>query len=325
MKKLRWGIVGAGNIANTFAADIIHTENAELVAVAARKLADATAFARKHGIERAYGGYDRLFADEEVDAIYVATPHTFHLPHSVAALEAGKGVLCEKPLTTSAEECRVLIAAAERTGAYLMEAMWTWFLPAIRQARTWFESGCIGELLHVRADFGFPKAYDPGSRLYDPELAGGCLLDMGIYPIAIARLFTDDAPEHVYATARQAPSGVEDDLVMTLEYPGCTAALATSFRCKLPNHAFIIGTKGYVEIPDFWSARESRLIVMHDVVESFSDNRKGSGFEFQIEAVSADILKGKKQSQIVTHAHSLALQQDMARVKTAFSRRMRDQ
>jgi predicted dehydrogenase len=151
MKKVRWGLVSAGHIANTFAADIAHASNAEVVAVAARNLADARAFARKYGIPTAYEGYDRLFADDGIDAVYVSTPHTLHLTHSVAALQAGKSVLCEKPLTTSADECRRLLAVAAETGGYLMEAMWTWFLPAIRAAKAWFEAGRIGELRHIRA------------------------------------------------------------------------------------------------------------------------------------------------------------------------------
>lgn len=318
MNKVRWGIVSAGTIANTFAADMVFASNAELVAVSARSLADAERFARKYGIRQSFEGYSGLFADDGVDAIYVGTPHTLHLPHSSAALEAGKSVLCEKPLTTSAAECRGLLRVAAQTGGYLMEAMWTWFLPAIRQAKAWFDAGRIGELRHIRAEFGYPMAYDPDSRLFDPALAGGCLLDLGVYPVAIARLFTGVAPTDVHATSRYAANGVEDDVVMTFRYDDCVAALACSFRCKLPNTAYIIGTEGYIEIPHFWSARECRLVVMHDVVDEFHDERRGSGFEFQIEAVSDDLLNGRKESAIVTHAASLGFQEDMDRVRAAF-------
>ena len=318
MKKVRWGLVSAGRIANTFAADVAHASNAEVVAVAARNLADARTFAGKYGIPTAYEGYEALFADEKIDAVYVSTPHTLHLPHSVAALRAGKSVLCEKPLTTSADECRRLLAVAAETGGYLMEAMWTWFLPAICEAKAWFDAGRIGELRHIRADFGYPKVYDPDSRLFNPALAGGCLLDMGVYPVAIARLFAGAAPIHVHATSRHAPNGVDDDVAMTFDYGRCVAALATSFRCKLPNTACIIGSEGYIEIPHFWSARECRLVVMHEVVDSFCDDRRGSGFEFQIAAASDDILNGRNASAIVTHAASLGFQEDMDRVRATF-------
>ena len=319
MNRIRWGIVSAGNIANTFASDIAHAPNAEVVAVAARSGGNARAFADRHGIARAYVGYDALFTDAEIDAIYVATPHTLHLPNSVDALRAGKAVMCEKPLTTSAEECRQLLDIAAQTGNYLMEAMWTWFLPAVRQAKAWFDAGRIGELRHVRADFGYPKDYDPGHRVYNAELAGGVLLDMGIYPIAIARLFIDQDPNSVQVVSRHAPNGVDEEVVMTFNYDHCAASLATSFRCKLPNTAYIVGTEGYIEIPHFWSARECRLVAMHDIVDTFEDGRQGSGFEFQIESASKDILEGLTESAIVPHAASLAFQEDMDRVKAQFS------
>jgi predicted dehydrogenase len=318
MRKVRWGIVSAGNIANTFASDAIHAPNAEVVAVAARRQVDACGFADRHGIGKACEGYERLFADDDVDAVYVATPHTLHLPNSADALRAGKAVMCEKPLTTSAAECRALLSVANETGGYLMEAMWTWFLPAVRQAKAWVDAGRIGELLHVKADFGYPKRFDPEDRVFNAALAGGCLLDMGIYPIAIARLFIDQDPEDVHVISRHAPNGVDDDVSMLFDYGGRVATLATSFRSKLPNTAFVIGTEGYIEIPHFWSARECRLVVMHDVVDTFQDGRQGSGFEFQIESASADILAGRTQSAIVPHAASLAFQEDMDRVKAGF-------
>jgi predicted dehydrogenase len=321
MRRIRWGIVSAGNIANTFASDMAHAPNAEVVAVAARNEADARVFADRHGISKAYEGYDRLFADDEIDAVYVATPHTLHLPNSTDALRAGKAVLCEKPLTTSADECRQLLDVAAETGNYLMEAMWTWFLPAVGQAKAWFDGGRIGELRHVRADFGYPQTYDPEHRVYNAELAGGCLLDMGVYPIALNRLFTRSDPNTVQVISRHAPNGVDDDVVMQFDYDDCVASLATSFRCKLQNTAYIIGTEGYIEIPHFWSARECRLVVMHDVVDTFEDSRQGSGFEFQIAAASEDILEHRRQSAIIPHAASLAFQEDMDRVKSGFRSR----
>ena len=318
MNTIRWGIVGAGTIANTFAADCTHVSNAEVAAVAARGQASANQFANAHGIVKAYQGYDNLYADPDIDAIYVATPHTLHLKNSGDALRAGKAVLCEKPITTCAAECEELLDIASQTGGYLMEAMWTWFLPAMQTAKEWYEAGRIGELRHVKAELGYPKTYDPQSRLFDPSLAGGCLLDMGIYPIAIARYFTEKSPEDIHVVSRHAPNGVDDDVAMLFNYDDCVATLATSFRTKLPNAAYIIGTEGYIAIPHGWSARECHLFAMHDPIDSFTDDRSGSGFEFQIEAVSDDILQGRKESAIVTHAASLAFQEDMDRVRNKF-------
>lgn len=318
MRKIRWGIVSAGNIAATFARDIGHVPNAKLAAVAARNHAAASSFAETHDIDVAYEGYDRLFADENIDAIYVATPHTLHLQNSIDALQAGKAVLCEKPITINAAECQTLIDAAARCDGYLMEAMWTWFLPAIRKAKAWYDAGRIGELRHIKADFGYPMPYDPASRPYNANLAGGCLLDMGIYPIAIARYFAQASPTDIEVISHRAANGVDDDVVMLFNYDNFVATLATSFRCKLQNTAYIIGTEGYIEIPHFWRAPACHLFVLHDRVDTFVDNRNGSGFEFQIAAVSEDVLQGRKQSTVVTHAASLALQQDMDRVRAKF-------
>lgn len=286
----------------------------ELAVLCGRSKGPLEGAAAKLGFAETATGWQDVVRRQDIDVVDVCTPGDSHAEIAIAAAKAGKAVLCEKPLTTSADECRRLLDAASRSGVYLMEGMWTWFLPAVRRAKAWFDAGRIGELRHIRADFGYPKAFDPDSRLYDPVLAGGCLLDMGIYPIAIARLFAGRAPDDVQATVRRARSGVDDDVVMTFVYPDCTAALATSFRCKLPNTAWIVGTEGYIEIPHFWSARDCRLVVMHDVVDAFTDEREGSGFEFQIEAVSADVIEGRTQSAVVTHADSLAFASDMDRV-----------
>ncbi len=315
MDQIRWGMVSAGNIAGQFARDIALVDNGYVAAVAARDQNAANQFAQMHNIERSYQGYQALFEDPDIDAIYISTPHTLHLQNAVDALRSNKAVLCEKPLTTSIAELDILLDAAGSANCYLMEAMWTWFLPAIQKAKAWFDEGRIGKLRHVKADFGYAKSYDPESRLYNTELAGGCLLDMGIYPIAIARFFTEQSPNSLSTIARFAPNGVEDDVVMQFNYDHCVASLATSFRVKLPNTAYIIGTEGYIEIPHFWRAQECHLYVVEDRVDSFNDERKGEGFEFQIRQVGQDILDGRTQSSIVTHAASRGFQSDMERVK----------
>ena len=318
MNEVRWGIVSAGNIAGTFARDIAYTGNARVGAVAARSGFAARNFARKHGISSSYEGYEALFADADIDAVYIATPHTAHLENALAAMETGKAVLCEKPVTVNAQEFGKMTAAAADSGCYLMEGMWTWFLPAFIKAKEWVDAGRIGELRHIKADFGYPVRYDPDSRLYNPDLAGGCLLEMGIYPVALARYFTSRSPEAINVVSRFAPNGVDDDVVMIFDYDDCVATLATSFRCKLQNTAYIIGTRGYIAIPHFWRAPECNLYVLHDVVDAYVDNRRGSGFEFQIAGVSDDILQGRKESAVVPQAASLAFQEDMDRVRATF-------
>ena len=318
MTEIRWGVVSAGNIAGKFARDIAHAHNARIGAVAARNCDAARKFAETHGVPKEYQGYERLFADTDIDAVYVATPHTLHLENTLAALDAGKAVLCEKPITLGAADFSGMRAAAARADCYLMEGMWTWFLPAVTTAKAWFDAGRIGELRHVKADFGYPVPYDPQARQYNADLAGGCLLDMGIYPIAIARFFTARAPARIEVISRFAPNGVDDDVVMLFDFDNCVATLATSFRCKLQNTAYIIGTEGYIAIPDFWRASECSLYVREDRVDTFVDDRSGSGFEYEIRAVSDDILAGRKESTVVTHAASAAFQEDMDRVRSRF-------
>ncbi len=282
MKKVRWGILSTGRIAHQFAQDMAHVDNGELVAVAARNREAAVAFAERHQIPRAHAGYDALIADPQVDAIYVATPHTLHFAHSAAALRAGKAVLCEKPLATSFAECEALFDIARGSGSYLMEGMWTYFLPAIQVARRWVSEGRIGRIRHIKADFGYPLLpFDANRREYDATLAGGCLLEMGIYPIALAWLFLEQEPMSVQVVARHAPNGVEDDVSMLFEYASCTATLGTSFRAKLQNWAYVIGEDGYIAIPDFWRARECMLYRLDERIDHFDDGRDVAGIQLR--------------------------------------------
>ena len=274
--------------------------------------------AEKHDIPDAHDGYEALYGNHEVDAVYVATPHTLHLQHAGDALRAGKAVLCEKSLTTSADECRQLMDIAKTSGSYLMEAMWTWFLPAIRKAKEWADDGRIGQLRHIKADFGYPLPYSPDSREYNADLAGGCLLEMGIYPVALAALFAGRDPESIEVIARYAPNGVEDDVVAFLDYPDFVATIATSFRCKLQNGACIVGDSGYIVIPDFFRARECELWVLDNRVEHFEADRNGNGFEYQVDAVNRDLIAGRGQSEIMPLSESLRFQVHMDRIRAGF-------
>lgn len=322
MRRVRWGILTTGRIAHQFAADLAHVANGELVAVASRQQQAANAFARQHGIPRAHADYRSLFEDPQVDAVYVATPHTLHHDNTLEALGHGKAVLCEKPLATSAAECRSMIAAAERSGGYLMEGMWTWFLPAIVKAQEWVSAGRIGRITHVKADFGYPLLpYDPGRREYDATLAGGALLEMGIYPVALAWLFLREDPRTVHAVLRHAPNGVEDDATAIFDYGDRVATLATSFRCKLQNWAYIIGDAGYIAIPDFWRASECHLYRLDERIDSFSDARRTLGFDYEASAVGADLLEGRRQSRVVPWSDSLKFQEHLARIQACAAER----
>jgi predicted dehydrogenase len=315
---VRWGILSTANISHQFARDFAHADGGALVAVASRSLEKAQAFAERHGIARAYGCYGELLADPELDAVYVSTPHTLHYSNCLAAIAAGKAVLCEKPMTVTPQESRALVAAAASANVYLMEAMWTWFLPAIRRALAWVEAGHIGRLRQVQADFGFPMPFDASSRVYARELGGGCLLDMGIYPIALAWLFLRRDPAGYHVVSEFAPNGADDEVAMRFDYGDCQAALATSFRRQLPNIARLVGEEGVIEIPDFWRARRCVRYAFDQRVEQFEDQRKGDGFEFEIAAVNRDLAAGLLQSETVTWADSIRFQEHMSEVMQRF-------
>jgi predicted dehydrogenase len=317
-ERVRWGILGTGRIAQQFAQDLAHVENGELIAVASRSVEGATQFARRFDVPNAHGSYAELFADESVDAVYIATPHTMHAQNCLDAFDAGKAVLCEKPLTTTPAECETVVAAAARTGCYLMEGMWTFFLPAVRTALEWTAQGRIGRLKHIKADFGYPLLpFDAQRREYDAALGGGCLLEMGIYPVALAWLFLRREPRRMHVIRRDAPNGVEDDIAALFDYDDCTATLATSFRCKLQNWAYIIGDEGYIAIPDFWRASECSLYRLDERVDRFSDGRVTLGFEFEARAASCDILARRQQSAVVPWSSSATFQDHIAKVKAS--------
>lgn len=318
MKTIRWGIIGPGNIARSFAHDFQFVKHGKLVAVASSDASRAEQFASAYKLDRHYDSYERLYNDPEVDAIYVATPHNFHLPQSAAALKAGKAVLCEKPLTDNLENSQKLVKLSSSTGNYLLEGMWTWFLPAIRKAKEWYNNDAIGRIRHIQASFGFPFDYDPNHRCFSPALAGGVLLDMGIYNLAIAQLFLPDDPETIHVMARKAPTGVDSDVSLLISHAEATLTLNCSFDVKLPNWAHIIGEKGSIALPDFWRAKECLLYQGENVVDHFIDSRQGVGFNYEIDAASQDILNGKIESDVMDHKSSLRLAKLMDDVMKQF-------
>jgi predicted dehydrogenase len=321
--KVRWGIVSTGRITHQFVQDFAFVPNGEVVAVASRSQDAADAFAARYGIPRAYAGYDRLLDDPNVDAVYIATPHALHFRNTADAIQARKHVLCEKPFTVGAREARNLFRMAEQSSVFVMEAMWTWFLPAIRKALEWVQQGRIGPVRQVKADFGYPfLPFDPDRREYNADLAGGCLLEIGVYPVALALLFLQRDPDAIQVIARKAPNGVEDDLQMLFDYgdndSGCTATLAASFRSKLQNWAYIIGEESYIAIPDFWRAGECRLYHLDECVDRYEDGRASLGFNYETVAANEDILEGRQQNRIMTWNATVRFQEHMDRVRELF-------
>jgi predicted dehydrogenase len=320
MKTIRWGIIGTGNIANSFASDFSYCAGGELVAVASRSMEKARDFAKQYSVGSSYDSYEALCSDPKVDAVYIATPHSSHYTYATLALQNGKAVLCEKPLTTNTADCQRLIDLAKTNDVYLMEALWTYFLPPILKAINWISEGRIGKIENLKADFGFKATFDPHSRLFNPDLAGGALLDIGIYPIALSLLVFQEMPRQSMVTSELASTGVDIDEEMTFLYDdGAKAELTATFQRQLPNEAIISGDLGYIKIPEFFMARECSLFDHnHHLLDHTHDSRKSTGYHYEIDAVNRDLMAGKKQSNVVPLKVSLKLQKIMAMVAQNF-------
>jgi predicted dehydrogenase len=245
---IRWGIIGTGGIAHAFAADLEHTSSGSVVAVGSRRQETADAFGERFGVPRRHDSYEALVEDPEVDVVYVSTPHPMHHPDALLALRAGKPVLVEKPFTMNAAEAEEIVAEARSRGLFCMEAMWARFLPHIREIRRLLADGALGELVTVHADHCQWFAEDAEHRLFAPELGGGALLDLGIYPVSFASMVLG-APNRVLALADSAFTGVDAQTSILLGYEsGAHAVLNCTLRAKGPTRAAIVGTEGRIEI-----------------------------------------------------------------------------
>ncbi len=307
---LRWGIIAPGWIAGRFANAVRELTSGDVVAVGSRSHERATRFAADHDIPRAYEGYDRLVADPQVEAVYVASPHSEHRDHALLAIAAGKHVMVEKALARNAAEAREIFAAAESAGVAVMEAMWTRHLPHINWVRERIASGALGDIVWVAADHGQALDLPPSHRLKDPALAGGALLDLGVYPVAFV-LDILGRPGQVMAYGHLTETGVDGHASLTLAYPGRTIALAeTTLWTKTPTTAVISGTNGSLEIDgDFYQPTVARLRLADEQrtpVEEF-DGRVPNGFQFEIAEMARIVAEGRRESERITWDASLAV------------------
>jgi predicted dehydrogenase len=306
--------LGAGSIARKFATDLKKLSDARLVAVGSRSADKAAQFAQEWGVERPYGSYAEMAADPEVDAVYVATPHPFHKPHTLLCLEAGKAVLCEKPMAVNAGEVRAMVEAARGRGLFLMEAMWSRFNPVLVQVRQWLDEGLIGDPRMLTADFGFSARVNPEARLFNPHLAGGALLDVGVYVVSLASWIYGGAPISVQAAADIGETGVDEQTGMVLKYgEGQLALLSCAIRTQTPHWARIDGTEGTIEIPAFWHATTARLIrpgqEPTEVTGEF-------GYHFEAAEVMACLRQGKVESETMPLDESVSIAETLDRVRT---------
>ncbi len=313
---IRWGVCGAGGIARQFARALKGLPEARLAAVASRSTEKAAAFAGEFGFIRAHGDYAALAADPEVDAVYVATPHPFHLACARLMLEAGKAVLCEKPLTVNAGEAEQLVACARANRTFLMEAMWTRFLPPVRQAVEWLRAGKIGELRLLSADFGFRCSWNPQGRLLNPELGGGALLDVGVYTIALASLIFGRSPVEIATLTHRGETGVDEQSALLFGYPGgALAQLFCAVRTLTPQGARLDGTEGRITIPDFWHCTKATLEVYGGATQTFEHTHRVNGYEHEATEVMRCLRAGERESPLMLLDESIAIQRTMDEIR----------
>ena len=313
---IRWGIAGTGDIARQFAEDLPHAPNAVLHAVASRREDTARQFADTHGIPSIRVGYEALAADPDVDAVYIASPHTQHMENALLFLKAGKAVLCEKPMGVNEGQVQAMIDTATQHNVFLMEAMWTWFFPVIAKVRELVRGGAIGEVRLVTASFCFTVPFDAGSRLFDPNFAGGALLDVGIYPIALAQWVYETEPEEVSGIARIGSTDVDEVNSFTLKYPGGgLASLSSAIQTYQPEDAIIAGSEGYIRIQPPFYQPDSLTVVRGDHEETHHLPRKGLGYHLEAAHVGQCLQQGLTESPVVTHDASLKLIRTMDRIR----------
>ncbi|MEG3616148.1 Gfo/Idh/MocA family oxidoreductase [Isoptericola haloaureus] len=303
---VRWGVLGAGNIAGSFSDGVRDRTASRVTAVGSRSVDKAQAFADAHAPgARAHGSYEELVTDDEVDVVYVATPHSHHLEHARLAIAAGKHVLVEKPLTRSVAESRALLDAAREAGVFLLEAVWTRYLPHVAAIRAAIARGEIGEVRTVLADFDIFREYDPTHRLFAPELAGGALLDLGIYPITLAHDLLG-VPAATVARGTLAETGVDDHVSMILSYEsGAQAVLHTSSTARGAAGARIIGTRGRIEIPQGFFTPTDFTVVRDDGTSWTFTSPAGEGKAYEAAEVARCLEEGRTESARMPWGHTL--------------------
>ncbi|HOS42094.1 MAG TPA: Gfo/Idh/MocA family oxidoreductase, partial [Armatimonadota bacterium] len=306
------GILGLGNIAQAFVAGIGALPDATVVACGSRSAEKAAAFGATWDIPHRHGSYAALAADPDVDAIYVATPHPAHLGHCLLALAHGKPVLCEKPFTVNAAGTERIIAAARAAGVLVMEAMWTRFLPHVRQTEALIAAGAIGAVRMVQADFAYRFPWDPDHRALNPALAGGGLLDVGVYPLSLAHLLLG-APTAVTGAAHLGETGVDEQAVMALGFPeGRLAALTCGVRTRSPQEAAVMGTAGMIRLHGPWW-RPTNLTLSRPGVpdEIIAVPAEGNGYNYQAAEFGRCLRAGLSESPLRPLADTLAVMRVM--------------
>ncbi|PQJ77691.1 Gfo/Idh/MocA family protein [Polaribacter porphyrae] len=314
MRIVKWGIIGLGKIADKFAQDLNTVENAKLVAVASRSQQKANDFAEKYQVENAYNSYEDLAKDFNIDAVYIATPHSFHKDHSILCLQNKKAVLCEKPFAMDLQEVSIMIAAAKANNVLLMEALWTCFLPHYKYVLDIVESKKYGDLIELQADFGFKAEYNLQSRLMKKEVGGGSLLDIGIYPIFTA-LSALGIPNSIAAKATFFETGADSSCSMTFEYDNAKAFLKSTLLEETKTVAIFTFEEGEIKINGRFHEPSTVTIIKNQTEKTINFNYKTIGYSYEIEHFNQLLRDDKTESNIMTFELSKNLIKTLDKVR----------
>lgn len=300
-KLINWGIIGLGKIAHKFAEDLVQVPNANLYAVASRSSIKSKEFAEKFSADIAYDSYEDLVKNTKIDVIYIATPHSFHCEHTIMCLNSGKAVLCEKPLALNSTEVSEMIAVARTKNVLLMEALWTYFLPHYQKALEIINSGVLGKISHLKADFGFKPVYDESSRVFNKSLGGGSLLDIGIYPVFSA-LSILGMPEKISAKADFFKNGADSLCDMLFNYgDGISAELKSTFLEETATEAIITGTKGVLKLNSRFHAPTSiSLKLLENPEQIIEFDVPYNGYYYEICHFNELLNSNQKESNVMT-------------------------
>ncbi|MFT7412914.1 MAG: putative dehydrogenase [Paraglaciecola sp.] len=309
MQSFNWGIIGPGNIANTFAKAIASSKKGQILAVASRSLERAADFAKTYQIEKTYSDYGQMLADPEIDIIYIATPHNFHYKQAKMCLEAGKHVLVEKPCTVNAQQMQKLVKLAQNKNLLLQEALWSRFMPCLSQLRQLLNEGIIGDIQYIQSEIGFAFQNTEKSRLLKAELAGGALLDLGIYSITVSQFLLQEHPDKVEAMGQLTDQEVDGHVLANMHYAsGCYAQFTCSMLSQTSNSMKIVGTKGYVNLPAyFWDTDTASIYRDNKLIQCIDIPHPVNGFEYQIEQSMRCIEQNMQCSDLMSHCDSIGV------------------
>ena len=322
MNRVRWGILGAGSIAGRFSEALAALPEAETLAVGSRSQESADHFAAAGGFSRAYPSYEALAADPDVDVAYVATPHPFHAENVELCLRAGKAVLCEKPFTVNAAEARRLVALARERDLFLMEGMWTRFFPLMGRLRRMLSDGTLGEPRMLTVDFGFRAELDPASRLFDPKLGGGAMLDVGVYCVSLASMVLG-RPIRGAGISHLGETGVDEQFAAALEHGGGRiSAITAGTRTASPHEATVLGTEGYARIHSPWWRPEAMTVSRPGQEDELVREPTGeNGFRYEAAEVMRCLGAGERESQIMPLDETVAVLEAMDEIRAAWGLR----